>query len=144
MASRSAASRAVTIGPFGPSTNNTITLGNGNGDVVNDSAGSGNVITVGNGNDTIYVGTNDTLTVGTGHDSFVFQQTAPGSIGVVTINHFDPNKDVITLSSQLTTSVSYQDNSQGNAVITVGNSGDTITLVGVHASALHPSDFHFV
>jgi hypothetical protein len=62
---------------------------------------------------------------------------------VVTINHFNPNKDVITLSSQLTTSVSYQDNSQGNAVITVGNSGDTITLVGVHASALHPSDFHF-
>src|SRR5262249_46112056 len=32
----------------------------------------------------------------------------------------------------------------GNAVITVDNSGDTITLVGVHSSALHASDFHFV
>jgi len=32
----------------------------------------------------------------------------------------------------------------GNAVITVDNSGDTITLVGVHSSALNASDFHFV
>jgi hypothetical protein len=40
--------------------------------------------------------------------------------------------------------VSYQDNAQGNAVITVdSNPADTITLVGVHASDLHPSDFHF-
>ena len=44
----------------------------------------------------------------------------------------------------LTTSVSYHDNAQGNAVVTVDNSGDTITLVGVHASELHPSNFHFV
>ena len=29
------------------------------------------------------------------------------------------------------------------AVVTVDNAGDTITLVGVHASELHPSDFHF-
>jgi hypothetical protein len=39
-------------------------------------------------------------------------------------------------------SISYQDSSQGNAVIAVGHAG-TITLVGVHASALLPSDFHF-
>jgi hypothetical protein len=44
----------------------------------------------------------------------------------------------------LTTSVSYQDNAQGNAVVTVDNAGDTITLAGVHSSQLHPSDFHFV
>jgi hypothetical protein len=44
----------------------------------------------------------------------------------------------------LTTSVSYHDNAQGNAVVTVDNLGDTITLVGVHASKLHPSNFHFV
>jgi hypothetical protein len=44
----------------------------------------------------------------------------------------------------LTTSVSYHDNAQGNAVVTVDNLGDTITLVGVHASELHPSNFHFV
>jgi hypothetical protein len=111
---------------------------------VNDSTGQDNVITVGKGNDTIYVGLRDTVTVGTGHDSFVFQQTAPGNIGAVTINHFDPSKDVVVLSSQFATSVSVQDNSQGNAVITVDNAGDTITLVGVHSSALQPSDFHFV
>jgi hypothetical protein len=78
------------------------------------------------------------------NDSFIFEQTAPGSIGAVTINHFNPSKDVITLSSQLTTAVSYQDNNQGNAVITVdNNSSDTVTLVGVHSAALHTSDFHF-
>jgi hypothetical protein len=124
--------------------NNTITLGNGNRDVVNDSSGAGNAITVGNGNDTIYVGNSDTITVGKGHDAFVFQQTTPGSIGAVTINHFNPSNDVITLSSRLTTAVSYQNNSQRNAVITVDhNSSDTITLVGVHSAALHTSDFHF-
>ena len=131
-----------------PGGNTTITLGNGNGDVVNDFYTEqdvlNNAISVGNGNDTIHVGRGDTVTVGTGHDSFVFDQTAPGFIGAVTINHFDPGKDVITLSSQLTTAVSSQDNSQGNAVITVDNSGDTITLAGVHASALHPSDFIIV
>ena len=29
-------------------------------------------------------------------------------------------------------------------MITVDNAGDTITLAGVHAADLHPSDFHFV
>jgi hypothetical protein len=29
-------------------------------------------------------------------------------------------------------------------VITVDHAGDTVTLLGVHASELHPSDFHFV
>jgi hypothetical protein len=101
-------------------------------------------ITVGNGNDTIYVGSNNTVTVGTGQDSFIFEQTTPGFIGAVTVNHFDPNKDSFTFSNQLTTSVSYHDNAQGNAVVTVDNSGDTITLVGVHASELHPGNFHFV
>jgi hypothetical protein len=108
---------------------------------------------VGNGNDTIYAGQNTTMTVGTGHDSFVFEQTTPGTIGQATIIGFDPQKDVITFSSQLTTSVSYHDDAHGNAVITVDNAGeallppnlhDMITLVGVHASELHPSDFHFV
>jgi hypothetical protein len=40
--------------------------------------------------------------------------------------------------------VSYHDNAQGNAVITVDAAGDTITLVGMHASELHASDFHFI
>ena len=123
---------------------NAITVGNGNGDLVNDSGGFGNVITAGNGNDTIYVGSSDTVTVGTGRDSFVFQQTTPGNIGATTISGFDPHKDSFTFSNQLTTSVSYHDNAQGNAVVTVDNAGDTITLVGVHSAELHPSDFHFV
>ena len=122
---------------------NAVTVGNGNGDVVNDGVG-GNSITVGNGNDTIYVGLNDTITVGTGHDSFVFQQTTPGNIGAVTVTGFDPHKDSFTFSNQLTTSVSYHDNAQSNAVVTVDNAGDTITLLGVHSAELHPSDFHFV
>ena len=38
-----------------------------------------------------------------------FKQTAPGLIGAVTINHFDPGKDFITLSKQLTTTVMRRD-----------------------------------
>jgi hypothetical protein len=129
----------------GVCTINRLTLSiNGNNDTVNASLSPDTTITVGNGNDTIYVGRDNTVTVGTGHDSFIFEQTTPGNIGAVTVNHFDPDKDIFTFSSQLTTSVSYHDNAQGNAVITVDNSGDTITLVGVHASELHPGNFHFV
>jgi hypothetical protein len=68
----------------------------------------------------------------------------PGNIGAVTVTGFDPNKDSFTFSNQLTTSVSYHDNAQGNAVVTVDNASDTITLAGVHSADLHPSDFHFV
>jgi probable HAF family extracellular repeat protein len=125
-----------------PGDGSDITVGDGNNDTV--SSGSNSTVTLGNGNDTIYVGSNNTVTVGTGHDSFIFEQTTPGNIGAATITGFDPNKDSFTFSNQLTTSVSYHDNAQGNAVVTVDNAGDTITLVGVHASELHPSDFHFV
>ena len=60
------------------------------------------------------------------------------------VSGFNPNKDSFTFSNQLTTSVSYHDDSHGNAVVTVDNAGDTITLLGVHSADLHPSDFHFV
>jgi hypothetical protein len=112
--------------------------------VVNDSGSNNSSITVGNGNDTIYVGNSDAIKVGTGQDSFVFQQTTPGNIGAVTVTGFNPDKDSFTFSNQLTTSVSYHDDSHGNAVVTVDNAGDTITLMGVHSSQLQPSDFHFV
>ena len=72
----------------------------------------------------------------------MFDQTTAGNIGAVTINHFDPSKDVIVIQKTLATSVTEQDVG-GNAVVTVAP-GDTITLVGVHSSALHASDFHFV
>lgn len=90
------------------------------------------------------MGSNDTVSVGTGQDSFVFEQTTPGAVGAVTVTGFNPNKDSFTFSNQLTTSVNYHDDSHGNAVVTVDNAGDTVTLVGVHSSQLHPSDFHFV
>jgi hypothetical protein len=74
----------------------------------------------------------------------VFLPSFPGSIGAVTVAGFDPGKDSFTFSTQLTTSVSYHDDSHGNAVVTVDNAGDTITLLGVHSADLHPGDFHFV
>jgi hypothetical protein len=78
----------------------------------------------------------------TRHDTFIFDQTTPGSIGAVTINHFDPAHDVIQIQSALAAAVTPVDDSHGNAVIAVG--GGTITLADVHASALKASDFHFV
>jgi Ca2+-binding RTX toxin-like protein len=120
----------------------TINVGNGNNTI---TSGGESTITLGNGNDTVYVGMADTITVGKGSDAFIFNQTTPGTIGAVTINHFDPGKDLITIQQSLATNFGYSDNIQGNAVITIdGNSSDTITLVGVHSSALHASDFHFV
>jgi hypothetical protein len=109
------------------SSHNIVTFGNGAGDVFNDSFGSFNTVTFGNGNgNTVHVGFGDTVTVGKGHDTFVFDQTAPGSIGSVTINHFDPNHDAIQFRSALAAAVAPVDDSHGNAVIAVG--GGTITL----------------
>jgi hypothetical protein len=74
----------------------------------------------------------------------VFEQTVAGNIGTVTIKNFDASKDLIILQQVLTTSVSIQD-VNGNAVVTVDSSGDTITLVGVHSSAVQAvNDVHFV
>ena len=123
-----------------------ITLGNGSDTVTvgvgehgegrqwqrHDHCWGNSTITVGNGSDTIHVGMGDIVTVGKGHDTFVFDQTTAGLIGAVTINHFDPAKDVITVFKSVTTSVIYKDNAQGNAVITVDGSGTQITLIGVH------------
>ena len=119
-------------------------------------AGTNNVINLGNGADTVYAAKGDTITVGNGHDTFVFGlspgQTTAGMIGPVTINHFSAANDVIQIASTLpggwdTSFTSLSPHIQtisGNAVITLDTSGDTITLVGVQASALHASDFHFV
>jgi Ca2+-binding RTX toxin-like protein len=139
---------------------NNTTLGNGNNDTV--FSGGFDTVTVGNGNDTVHVGTNDTVTVGTGHDVLAFDwnpqsavspldqgpdQSKPGGIGVVTITGFDATKDVIVLQQTLATDFShlnFQDVS-GNTVVTIqGDTLDQITLVGVHSSALHASDFQFV
>jgi len=128
----------------------SITLGNGSNTVI---AGTNNVISLGNGANTIYAASDDTITVGNGHNTFVFGlspgQTTAGMIGPVTINHFNPANDVINIASTLAiwdssfTALSSHISGSTNAVITLDGSGDTITLVGVHASALHASDFHF-
>jgi VCBS repeat-containing protein len=128
----------------------SITLGNGSNTVI---AGTNNVISLGNGANTIYAARDDTITVGNGHNTFVFGlspgQTTAGMIGPVTINHFNPANDVINIASTLAiwdssfTALSSHISGSTNAVITLDGSGDTITLVGVHASALHASDFHF-
>jgi hypothetical protein len=123
-----------------------ITLGNGNGDTVQATDTQNAVIKVGNGNDTIFVGQSSTVTVGTGQDTFIFNQASLGLfIGdAVTINGFDPSKDVLQLPLAVQNTYSAQDDVHGNAVIKFqGDTKDSITLVGVHSSALHASDFHF-
>jgi hypothetical protein len=100
------------------------------------------------------VGHNDTITVGKGQDVFAFDQittfdqSKPGGIGHVTITGFDPSKDLIVLPQTLENSnplIVHDDPVTGNAVITFKNDPvDSITLVGVHSSALQASDFHFV
>jgi hypothetical protein len=115
----------------------------------------GDTIKLGNGNDTIHVGINNTITVGQGQYVFAFTAVSngpdtskPGAIGAVTITGFDPSKDVIVLQQafQNTNPYSVNDDAHGNAVITFqgDTKGDSITLVGVHSSALHASDFHFL
>ena len=133
-------------------TSSTITVGNGNDTV---TAGANNTIKLGNGADTVYAASGDMITVGNGHDTFVFGlspgQTTAGMIGPVTINHFSAANDVIKIANSLgswdtsfTSLSSHISNVSGSAVITLDTSGDTITLVGVSASSLHASDFHFV
>lgn len=135
----------------------TINVGNGNNDVVDASFTVASTINVGNGNDKIYVGTSSAVTVGTGQDTFVFDknnfsttQGTPGdAIGQVTIKGFDPSKDVIGLKAGFYNNYQVNDDSHGNAVISFptlppGTSTDTITLVGVHASNVHASDFQLV
>ena len=72
--------------------NNTITLGNGNGDVVNDS-GSGDTITLGNGSDTVTAGANSIIKVGNGADSVT---AGPGS--TITLGN---GADTVTAVSSL-------------------------------------------
>ena len=133
-------------------------LGNGAGDVVNDS-GNHNTITVGNGADTVYGGANDTITVGNGHDQLF---AAPGDIwtvgrgqdtftfnagfGANTITDFNASHDVLQLASVLFPNYAavMADTRQvgGNTVIT-DHANDSVTLIGVEASRLTASNFKF-
>ncbi len=72
--------------------NNTITLGNGNGDVVND-LGSHDTITLGNGSDTVTAGANSIITVGNGADT-----VTAGSGSTITLGN---GVDIVTAVSSL-------------------------------------------
>lgn len=135
----------------------SVFAGNGADTVI---AGPNDYITVGNGADIIYGAAGDTISVGKGHDTFAFGispgETTAGLIGPVTINDFNPNTDVIEIASTLASwDSSYAaltsppshitTDARGDAVIHLdSNASDIITLVGVHVSSLHASDFNFV
>jgi Ca2+-binding RTX toxin-like protein len=136
---------------------NTITLGNGNDDVVN-SVG-GNTIGVGNGNDTVFGGANDTITIGNGNDQLF---AAPGDnwtvgrgqdtftfnagFGANTITDFNTSHDVLQLASVLfpnyAAAMAHTQQVGPNTVMTY-DASDTITLSGVAASHLTASNFKF-
>jgi hypothetical protein len=97
--------------------------------------------TVGNGNDTIYFnGSYCSVSVGVGHDRFVFEPTAPGTTSNNLIVGFDPAKDSLTFPTG--TALSYHTEGSGNTLISVDHS-ETIALLGVLATELHPQNFHF-
>jgi hypothetical protein len=123
---------------FSPCLTNTITIGNGNGDVVDDFDFQSqlvplkNAITVGNGNDTVYVGNSDTMKVGTGKDSFVFEQAATDTIGAATIDGFG-HHDVIDFNVSLFVSYSAKMSAgdilqSGSNMVVTDHAGDTVTL----------------
>jgi hypothetical protein len=140
----------------------TITVGNGTGDVVNDSSsfhGGNNRITVGNGNDTVVGAANDTITVGngqnqlvaapgdlwtvgSGHDTFAFN----AGFGANTITGFNTSHDVLQLAAALFpnyTAVMADTHQVGANTVITYDLNDTITLIGVAASHLTVSDFKF-
>ena len=87
-------------------------------------------------------------TSGAGQDTFVFDQITPGTIGAASITHFNTASGVIDLESALGYSSfaalsPHITETNGNAVITLDTTGDTITLVGVNAAHLQASNFHF-
>ena len=89
-----------------PGSNNTITLGNGSGDVVND-LGSNETITLGNGADTVTAGINSIVTVGNGADT-----VTAGSGSTITLGN---GADTVTAVSSL---------------INAGHGHDTFVLTG--------------
>ena len=146
---------------FSDSQHNNITLGNGNGDVVNNSGSeySNTTITLGDGNDTVYGGANDTIAAGSGNDQLV---AAPGDLwtvgrgqdtfsfntgfGTNTITDFNTSHDVLQLASVLFPNYAavMADTRQvgANTVITY-DANDTITLTGVAVSHLTANNFKF-
>ena len=128
--------------------NSTVKVGNGNDTLY---LGADVTATLGSGTDVIWVGFGNSVSVGTsgtGQDTFVFEQTTPGTIGAVSITHFNTASGVIDLESALGYSSfaalsPHITETHGNAVITLDSSGDTITLVGVNATHLQASNFHF-
>jgi VCBS repeat-containing protein len=119
------------------------TIKGGFGFYVLDGGGGNDTLIAGIGVQVLIGGPNDTLTAALGSDTFAF---AP-NFGMNTINHFSPILDSIELpKSEFANFAAVQSDMQqvgANTVITY-DPADVITLIGVHASSLHASDFHFV
>jgi Ca2+-binding RTX toxin-like protein len=121
------------------------TISTGFGFYVLDGGAGNDTLVAGPGIQVLIGGPNDTLTAPLilGVDTFAF---AP-NFGMHTINHFSPILDRIELpKSEFANFAAVQSDMQqvgANTVITY-DAADVITLIGVHASSLHASDFQFL
>jgi Ca2+-binding RTX toxin-like protein len=121
---------------------NTVLRGDHDKEVLDGSAGH-DVLNAGKGADVLIGGADDVLRGGKGPDTFLFR---PG-FGTSTIKDFDVHNDVVQFDKAMFQSVgdiaSHTVDSSCGAEITDAQ-GDTVTLLGVHASQLdnHPHDFH--
>ena len=123
--------------------NDDITVGRGNNTI---TGGAHNTITVGNGSNIITVGSDNDVRLGTGANTLIFKQTAPSQFGNVTIEGFDPSRDVIQFDTSVFANFAavkaHAKHINGNTVITLDNN-DTITLTGIYLSSLQASEFAF-
>ncbi|MFC3692680.1 calcium-binding protein [Chenggangzhangella methanolivorans] len=124
----------------GDSGNDTLEGGSGNDEL---DGGSGNdVLKGGKGNDELDGGIgNDILTGGKGFDTFKFERFD----GADTITDFKSGQDTIEFDID---GLDFRDltianNGSGDAVITWGDAGSSITLDGVDAASLGQRDFVF-
>ncbi|MFC3694307.1 calcium-binding protein [Chenggangzhangella methanolivorans] len=124
----------------GDSGNDTLNGGSGNDDL---DGGSGkDVLKGGKGNDELDGGSgNDILTGGKGSDVFKFERND----GADTITDFAGGKDRIEfdIDGLDFNDLTIRNNADGDAVITWGDRGSSITLEGVDASKLDQNDFVF-
>jgi hypothetical protein len=104
--------------------------------------GTNDTITVGNGNDQLVAAPGDVWTVGKGQDTFTFN----AGFGNNTITDFNTSHDVLNFNPALIANyaAAMADTKQVglDTVITV-DATDTVTLTGVAASHLTASNFHF-
>jgi autotransporter passenger strand-loop-strand repeat protein len=119
--------------------NSTVILGNGKDNV---SSGPNSTIKVGNGNDTISAGADNVIGLGKGADAVAF-----GAIlGMEQVIGFIPTHDTIQFNHALFANyaaVMASSKQVGQDTIITYDGSDTVTLVAVNMTSLHPSNFQF-